>query len=658
LVEVPGSAITGVVFAKNQVGLTPNVSNELGFTVGLPYAYIANRASHKITVMDYRDNTIQDSFTVPGTAPTPWAVDLTPDGRYLFIANFSTHNVTIAGTHNHADIINTVPLRCGTATPTNPRAISISQDGSRALVVSDNKYLSIIDVKKAVAGDTCSAVENKQYSAGTYFYDIALTPDVKHAIIPARTNPGQLLEVNVQRYYTVDDNINPQYLNGGTYFLTSGDPVAVNNPYGVVILPQRPLGAESLKPWWGIIVNNGASGDTLEHHQLVRMSNVEYVDTIISYPAGQPQNTCTRGSDAVTSNLGERAFFAFQASANIGITRALEGTTSDRDMHSATRRCSASNTIGCPCPAGTCSCYVQKLAYTPYAEKVLATVWWSNTVSSKIMVLDATTIQMGATGIIPQSHYSCISNLIEPSINGPQGICVQQHFDRDRDKISDLVEAANQQLFVDFYSLDIFHLNPASYDFVNSQAFGNPSNGALVEGVKLPDEGIGYRHFYGTLADFKNGDNWGTMKTIRIIEQVGREWNLLPGLTVNVARPRISIGDICSHDGGCWRPADGCGHENGLELDVRYVRNDGLEGQCNINPDPGLDPPGTPLCNFNYAGTKKLLDLFCTVGAKRIFVDTVSGLQSDTYLPGCLVQANPTDRDHRHHFHVRFVAWP
>jgi len=192
-IKVPGSAITGDVFVTSPVGSGINASMSLAFTFGLPYAYIANRASHKITVMDYRDNTIQDSFTVPGTTPTPWAVDLTPDGRYLFIANFSTHNVTIAGTHNHADIINTVPLRCGTATPTNPRGISISPDGSRALVVSDNKYLSIIDVKKAVAGDTCSAVENKQYSAGTYFYDIALTPDVKHAIIPARTNPGQLL---------------------------------------------------------------------------------------------------------------------------------------------------------------------------------------------------------------------------------------------------------------------------------------------------------------------------------------------------------------------------------------------------------------------------------------------------------------------------------
>jgi hypothetical protein len=365
---------------------------------------------------------------------------------------------------------------------------------------------------------------------------------------------------------------------------------------------------------------------------------------LFTRPAGFPVSTATRGFDVAISHLGERAFINFQSSANIGVTGSLEGTATDNDVKSITRRCSTGNTTGCPCPAGTCNCELHKIAYTPYRNKAIAAVWYNNTSNSKVMVLDAETLSLGYGGTIQPAHYYCVANPL-PTVyfNQPEGVAMQPLYDRDRDGISDLVEANN-------YGTNTLNLRSTIPDNPLSLATGSTTNGNIIGSVKLPEEGIGYRHFYGS--DGLNMDNWGTLKLIKIIEQVGREWNQL-----HPTGPRISIGDLSLQGGGRFYPPpllhEHDWHQQGVDVDVRYVKNDGGEGPCNINPHPTLDPPDTPQCNFNYINTKKLLDLFCKAGAKEILVDSTSALQNDTYIPGCQVQFD--DPAHRHHFHVRII---
>jgi len=274
----------------------------------------------------------------------------------------------------------------------------------------------------------------------------------------------------------------------------------------------------------------------------------------------------------------------------------------------------------------------------------LATVWWSNQAGSKIMVLDATTIQEGTTSQIAPSHFTCVSHA---SINGPQGICVQQHFDRDGDKISDLIEASNLESLIDLENGSTFHLNPAAFDLVDSHA----TAGGLWNGIKLPEEGIGYRHFYGTDDDLRNGDNFGTLRMVQILESVGRDWNLLPGLTVNVPRPRISIGDISGQNGQtCWieNGQQICHHPTGRESDIRYVRKDGSEGQYDFDDEDTTNPP---YINYAQAETEKLVKLFCKAGVKQIWVDLSGRSQlQNLSITGCNIGLWD---GHNHHFHVQ-----
>jgi len=225
---------------------------------------------------------------------------------------------------------------------------------------------------------------------------------------------------------------------------------------------------------------------------------------------------------------------------------------------------------------------------------------------------------------------------------GPEGIGVWPHFDRDGDKISDLVEATNSAGIIRANGT-IAYLNPIAADTVASYP-SLPQGGAgnLIGGFFLPHEGIGYRHFY-TLVNELNQDNYGTLRMVRIIEAVGREWNLRhPG------GPRISIGDMSWQQGGqmCWLVAGNrtCHtyHYNGQDADVRYMRDDGSEVNYTF-----------PYPHYSQPLTDELVKLFCKMGATEILIDPDpniirrSGLYSS---PGCTVTPKA---GHENHFHIK-----
>jgi murein endopeptidase len=68
---------------------------------------------------------------------------------------------------------------------------------------------------------------------------------------------------------------------------------------------------------------------------------------------------------------------------------------------------------------------------------------------------------------------------------------------------------------------------------------------------------------------------YGTTGTIDSIEQWGRDW-LEPG----PQRSRIGVGDISLEGGGLFSPHSS--HQRGLDVDIRPMRNDAVEGPVSI----------------------------------------------------------------------------
>lgn len=154
---------------------------------------------------------------------------------------------------------------------------------------------------------------------------------------------------------------------------------------------------------------------------------------------------------------------------------------------------------------------------------------------------------------------------------------------------------------------------------------GTRDDGCLIDAWQLPKSGFGYYHYAGT--DEPGTDNWGTKELIDLIENVGFDWYLL-----HSEGPRIGILDMSLQYGGPFPPHET--HQNGLDVDVRYVRKDDVEAPITIN-DPQYDRDRSGV----------LISLFLDYGAEFIFT-------SDTEL----AQLDPQIKfvpQHENHFHVR-----
>ena len=635
---VPASALgDGEVRVENPAESNCD-SNPLPFHQALPYALIANRLSHRVTRFNYTNNSFPtpSSVLIPGTNPTPYGIDITPDGQWAFVANRATNSVTVVNTLT-GNTVNNFTILCGSTVdrPSNPQALAITPDGSRAIVASNNRVISVIDIKKVIppspisGSSVCQVIQNKLFNYGSSFFDLDFTPDGEMAMIATNGSVanGVALKVHTARNYIMDGstegvhfNYKVNYLHSETESLPTD---AGKNPYGVCMLPQR-LDNQQDYLWGTLIVNKGSGTDTDEDTAWMDLCFYaapgiilhDVIDTNISglHPL------CNGGADAAVSNLGERAFIAFTNTNNIGATGLLEGSTNNVLSATTVNYYSGS---------------MRRVVYTPYREKVLGTMYGTTWTDSGIMVLDASTLPINYTGVIRTPRHQRFQHT---SIVGPEFIAVQPLFDRDGDGISDLVEARNQG-----YEANII-LHPTVPDFFLSgpaSPLDSDTNGTLTNGILLPNEGIGYRHFYNTYEDFNRGDNYGSLRLIQIIESVGREWNLR-----HPNGPRISINDISLKRGGYFdwtQPSPGhhSSHQAGRDADLRYVRSDGTESNYTFN----LNPPHPP--GYSQGLTQDLINLFCEAGVTTIYADNDANLQQPS---GCTI----TDPGgHQNHIHIK-----
>ncbi|MCH7575090.1 MAG: penicillin-insensitive murein endopeptidase [Candidatus Marinimicrobia bacterium] len=201
------------------------------------------------------------------------------------------------------------------------------------------------------------------------------------------------------------------------------------------------------------------------------------------------------------------------------------------------------------------------------------------------------------------------------------------YWDSDGDNISDAVETnpANAE-----YGFDV-----DSVDADPSIAHGTPTSGWLEGGLNMPDAGEGYYHYYGPDTVVEYFDDWGTLTLINMLEGGGRS-------SKDGGLARIGFGDLSLKAGGDWQPHDS--HQNGLDVDIRYLRKDGAEDRLDI---------GTNYDEYDVTGTVKMINLLIEtqIPIALVYVHPNVGISARTEpLPQIIYRV-----DHYNHFHVRII---
>jgi peptidoglycan hydrolase-like protein with peptidoglycan-binding domain len=141
--------------------------------------------------------------------------------------------------------------------------------------------------------------------------------------------------------------------------------------------------------------------------------------------------------------------------------------------------------------------------------------------------------------------------------------------------------------------------------------------------TRLPRSGQG---FYGYLS---NSRQYGLPETIRALQNIAAAWYIS-----HPQGPRIGIGDISFQGGGYMPPHKS--HQKGVDIDIRLMRNDGVEGGTRYqNPE------------YSRALTQELVNLIRAnnvLSVRYIFFN-------DPQVRGVRKEAG-----HDNHLHVRFCA--
>lgn len=176
-----------------------------------------------------------------------------------------------------------------------------------------------------------------------------------------------------------------------------------------------------------------------------------------------------------------------------------------------------------------------------------------------------------------------------------------------------------------------------------SRALGASFAGTLVDGVKLPHEGVNFFTWDPVAWEKTNPleRRYGTDRLIRTILEVAEAH-----AAANPGAPRLAIGDLSRPEGGSFDARHGIveefgtgggalghvSHQNGLDVDVYYPRRDRRERG-----------PGS-LEQVDVELAQDLVDRFVAAGAQLVFVGPRTGL---TGLAGVVAPA-PRHDDHMH----------
>jgi conjugal transfer mating pair stabilization protein TraG len=159
-----------------------------------------------------------------------------------------------------------------------------------------------------------------------------------------------------------------------------------------------------------------------------------------------------------------------------------------------------------------------------------------------------------------------------------------------------------------------------------SLALGTANAGSLVNGVRMPVEWRGL-YTYDPQTQRPPGSShrtWGTAALVRDLLELGEWW-----ARTHPGQPRLGIGDLTADGGG--EVVGHASHENGLDVDIRLVRADGVEGPA----DPAT---------YDRELTQRVVDRLLAVGAEYVFI----GPSLDLHGPPGVVVTWPNHDDHLH----------
>jgi murein endopeptidase len=168
-----------------------------------------------------------------------------------------------------------------------------------------------------------------------------------------------------------------------------------------------------------------------------------------------------------------------------------------------------------------------------------------------------------------------------------------------------------------------------------SRPLGQPWAGRLVNGRKLPPRGEGFMTWDPILKRVGNRPwrRWGTERLLRKVRSV-----LAAYARRHPGAPPVLVGDLSRRRGGDFGPRFGgighASHQNGLDVDIYYPRNDGR-----------LRAPARP-GQVDLPAAKELVDAFVREGAVNVFVGPSLNLRGPAKIVSPLVH-------HDDHLHVR-----
>jgi murein endopeptidase len=173
-----------------------------------------------------------------------------------------------------------------------------------------------------------------------------------------------------------------------------------------------------------------------------------------------------------------------------------------------------------------------------------------------------------------------------------------------------------------------------------SRAVGEPWGGRLINGVELPEMGPGYMTWDPIYKRVGNRAwrRWGTDRLVATVTRIAADYS-----ATHPDAPPILIGDLSRPDGGNFGKRFGglghASHQNGLDVDIYYPRDDGR-----------LRAPVRPR-QVDLAAAQELVDAFVAQGAVNVFVGPSLGLRGPRRIVSPLVH-------HDNHLHVRLAPGP
>ena len=162
ITAVIGGIVTGSVKVTNASGTGFSNSNITAGSVINTLAYIPNKGSGNVSVVNCNNGTVVQTIPV-GTSPN--AVAISPDGTKVYVTNQSSNNVSVISTAT-----NTVIATIAIGTPVG--SLCISPDGNTLYVASYNNNPGSISIINTLTNTVSSTI-----SVGYFINSMCISPD-------------------------------------------------------------------------------------------------------------------------------------------------------------------------------------------------------------------------------------------------------------------------------------------------------------------------------------------------------------------------------------------------------------------------------------------------------------------------------------------------